>query len=131
MGWKPETHTFHLSCGEMTLTLQDVKAILGLRLGRLPVIWIVDNDHWRELVAQFTSFLPLDDDASKKNNHGVSFSLVNFRKSSGVSSSWITERFDYLDPQAEEVLIDRFARVWLWHFLGAFLFPDASGYTIS
>ena len=89
---------------------------------------IVDDDHWRELVAQFTSFLPPDDEASKKNmyeiqgylilellsySHRVSFSLVNFRKSFDVSSSWITERFDYLDPQAEEALIDRFARVWL------------------
>ena len=45
--------------------------------------------------------------------------------------SWITERFDYLDPQAEETQIDRFARVWLWHFFGAFLFPDVSGNTIS
>ena len=57
--------------------------------------------------------------------------LVNFRKSSGVSSSWIIEHFDYLDPQADEAQIDRFAKVWLWHFLGAFLFPDASGNTIS
>ena len=63
--------------------------------------------------------------------HRVSFSLINYRKSSGVSSFWITERFEYLNPQAEEAQIDRFARVWLWHFLGAFLFPDASGNTIS
>ena len=47
--------------------LQDVKTILGLRLGELPVTGIIDNDHWRELVAQFTGFLPPDDDASKKN----------------------------------------------------------------
>ena len=51
----------------MTLIMQDVKAIFGLRLGRLSVTGIVDNDHWRELVAQFTSFLPPDDEASKKN----------------------------------------------------------------
>ena len=51
----------------MTLTLQDVKAILGLWLGGLPVIGIVDNDHWKRLVAQFTGFFPPDDDASKKN----------------------------------------------------------------
>ena len=36
-------------------------------VGGLPVIGIVDNDHWRELVAQFTGFLPPDDEASKKN----------------------------------------------------------------
>ena len=60
-------HTFHLPCGEMTLIMQDVNAIFGLRLGGLLVTGIVDNDHWRELVAQFTGFLPLDNEASKKN----------------------------------------------------------------
>ena len=44
----------------------DVKVIFGLRLGGLPVTGIVDNDRWRELVAQFTSFLPPDDVVSKK-----------------------------------------------------------------
>ena len=46
--------------------MQDVKAIFSLRLGGLPVTWIVGNDHWRELMAQFTGFLPPDDEASKK-----------------------------------------------------------------
>ena len=32
---------------------------------------IVDNDHCRELVAQFTGFLPPDDEVSKKNKCGV------------------------------------------------------------
>ena len=50
------------------MTMQDVKVIFGLRLGGgLPVTDIVDNDHWRELVAQFTGFLPPDDKGSKKN----------------------------------------------------------------
>ena len=47
--------------------MQDVKVIFGLRLGGLPVMGIVDNDHWRELVAQFTGFLPPDDDVLNKN----------------------------------------------------------------
>ena len=65
--WRPKTHSFHLPCDEMTMTMQDVKAIFGLRLERLLVTGIVDNDHWRELVAQFTGFLPLDDEVSKEN----------------------------------------------------------------
>ena len=47
------------------MTMQDVKAIFGLRLGELLVTGIVDNDYWR--VAQFTGFLPPDDEVSKKN----------------------------------------------------------------
>src|SRR5438105_3140611 len=30
--WRPETHTFHLPCGEMAPTLQDVSYLLGLLL---------------------------------------------------------------------------------------------------
>jgi hypothetical protein len=28
--WRPETHSFHLPCGKMTVTLEDVAMILGL-----------------------------------------------------------------------------------------------------
>ena len=34
--WRPKTHMFHLPCGEMTPTLQDVAYLLGLPIvGRL------------------------------------------------------------------------------------------------
>ena len=59
-------------------------------------------------------------------------SLKNFRKTSGVSSVWITENFGAsLHPDALEQEIERYARVWLWHFLGTFLFFDVSGNIIS
>ena len=36
--WRPKTHKFHVSVGEMTITLQDVAIILGLRIDGLTVI---------------------------------------------------------------------------------------------
>ena len=42
--WRPETHTFHLPIGEMTVTLQDVAMILGLRIHGPPITNICDLD---------------------------------------------------------------------------------------
>jgi hypothetical protein len=61
------THMFHLPCGKMTITMQDVKAIFGLQLGGVLVTGRVDNDHWRDLVAQFCGFVQPDDKDAKRN----------------------------------------------------------------
>jgi hypothetical protein len=42
--WRPETHTFHLPFGEMTMTLQDVSCLWGLPIQGLPVTGISDDD---------------------------------------------------------------------------------------
>ena len=35
--WRPETHTFHLPIEEITVALQDIAIILGLRIHGPPV----------------------------------------------------------------------------------------------
>jgi hypothetical protein len=41
--WHPETHMFHLSCGETTMMLQDVTMILGLPIDGTPVCGMVSS----------------------------------------------------------------------------------------
>jgi hypothetical protein len=41
------------------------------------------------------------------------------------------ENFGHCPDGVPEHVVQRYAKVWLWHFLGAFLFPDLSGNTIS
>ena len=42
--WRPETHTFHLIIGEMTITLKDIAMILGLLIHRLLITSTCDID---------------------------------------------------------------------------------------
>ncbi|MBA0852276.1 hypothetical protein Goshw_003283, partial [Gossypium schwendimanii] len=42
--WRPETHTFHLSCEEITITLEDVQLQLGLPVDRSTLTGSLGND---------------------------------------------------------------------------------------
>jgi hypothetical protein len=58
--WHPETHMFHLPCGETTVTLQDVAMILGLSIDGTPVCGPVSPSGWRDGVGATNSILLLD-----------------------------------------------------------------------
>ncbi|XP_052481218.1 protein MAINTENANCE OF MERISTEMS-like [Gossypium raimondii] len=44
--WRPETHTFHLPCGECTITLEYVNLQLGLPVDGYPVTGSVQSGDW-------------------------------------------------------------------------------------
>lgn len=48
--WRPETHSFHLTCGEMTVTLQDIAMIGGLPINGRPLIGRTEKRNWRNRV---------------------------------------------------------------------------------
>ena len=118
--WRPETHTFHLSCGEVTITMQDVAMILGLPLEGNVVTGIVNGDGWRYTVEAVTGIRPPAPPEGVKD-----------KKTSGVSSAWLKQHFNHCPPGAPEEVVQHHARAWLWHLFGGFLFPDGSGNTIS
>ena len=57
--WRPETHTFHLPCGEMAPTLQDVSYLTGLPCAGSPMAAHDIPATWRtDLLARFHDVLP-------------------------------------------------------------------------
>jgi hypothetical protein len=46
--WRPETHSFHLSCGDMMVTLEDVAMILRLPIRGCPITGRVQSASWHE-----------------------------------------------------------------------------------
>ncbi|CAN6381927.1 unnamed protein product [Urochloa humidicola] len=119
--WRPETHTFHLPAGEMTVTLQDVSMLFGLRIDGRVVTGSINPAGWRDMVEVLFGVRPADPPEDAKD-----------RKTTGVHSSWLAQHFGTPPPpDANDGVVERYARAWLWHLVAGFLFPDSSGNTIS
>ena len=55
--WRPETHTFHVPVGEMTITLQDVAILLGLRIHGPAVTGTCVFDYIIFFLTQYNNFI--------------------------------------------------------------------------
>jgi hypothetical protein len=86
--WRLETHTFHLSLGEMTNTLQDMEVMLGLPVDGRPIVRSTDLK-WPDLCNELLGVIsPLD-------------------KLEGccLSMTWLSEQFGVLPDDADEVIV--------------------------
>jgi hypothetical protein len=104
--WRPKTHSFHLPCREMTMLMKDVGYILGLCLEGPVVTRTVDPHNWKDMVENFTRYRPPNPEECQKE-----------KKTLGVSSLWLRQRFNKCPDHALEAVVERHARVWLWHMV--------------
>ena len=75
--WRPETHTFHLPYGEMTITLQDVEAIMGLTIEGEAMVGPTKRT-WTELCAEMLGIqIPNGRQTMLKVQRILIFALVN------------------------------------------------------
>ena len=111
--WRPETHTFHLLCGEMTVTLQDVSMILALPIGGDPVCRSTDTAGWEGII---TCLLGKALEPKRGEAAGASF-------------SWIAKHFGVCPPELDEDSegVQQHARAYMWYVICRVLFPDCSG----
>ncbi|KAL5184175.1 Serine/threonine-protein phosphatase 7 long form [Glycine soja] len=109
--WRPETHIFHFTCGEATITLQDVSVLLGLPMDGNPLIGStnIDGIDMRE---QYLGVRPNANALTDGNT---------------LKLSWLASQFaniqDYMD---DEEHLKMFARAWILRFIGGVLLVDKS-----
>ncbi|MBA0689156.1 hypothetical protein Goari_006895 [Gossypium aridum] len=56
--WRPKTHTFHLSCGECTIILEDVQLQLGLPMNESVVTRSVQSANWGTVCYELLGVVP-------------------------------------------------------------------------
>ena len=108
--WRPETHTFHVPVGEMTITLQDVAILLGLRIHGPAVTGTCAFDV-AALCAELLGVIPPADAV-----RGVTISL-----------RWLCLHLSTPPPDANDGTLERCVRGFILALIGSFLFADKKG----
>ena len=108
--WHLETHTFRLLIGEMTVTLQDVAIILGLRIRGPPVTNTRDFDV-SSLCQELLGMIPPPTEL----------------RGSAVSTQWLYQHLLTPPVNADEGTLECSARGFILTLLESFLFAASKG----
>ncbi|KAM2487488.1 serine/threonine-protein phosphatase 7 long form homolog isoform X1 [Malus sylvestris] len=125
--WQPETNTFHLPFGELTITLDDVSNILGIPVDGNSVSVCDDELDNSVLASQchdlFVTALGVTDDEARAEMGRFS--------GSAVTLEWLRQRFHKVSDDESPEFIEHAARGYLLYLLGCTLFADKTGNRIS
>ncbi|KAH1129501.1 hypothetical protein J1N35_000879 [Gossypium stocksii] len=108
--WCPETHTFHLPCGECTVTLEDVALQLGLPIDRSVVTSVSTI---AEPIAFCYSLLRVSPNDAESKFTGLRF-------------SWLKANFEHLSINATEHEVMCVPQAYIMHIIGGVLMLDAN-----
>ncbi|CAN1224208.1 Protein MAIN-LIKE 2, partial [Linum perenne] len=108
--WWPETNTFHLIQGEVTITLQEVEVLTGIPTMGLPVIVVPDGRSTSEICQQWLGATPPPRAISR---------LI-------VRVSWVKGLFDRLSAEAPPEVVTFHAWAFTWVLVGGVLLADRS-----
>ena len=108
--WRRETNTFHLTVGEMTITLEDVAYLLGLAIDGEPVIGVT----YTTCDAVCERYLGKAPDSG-------------YTSGGMVKLSWLKECFSRCPENASNEDIKRHTRAYLLYLVGSTIFSTTTG----
>uniref|UniRef100_A0A8R7RFD4 Aminotransferase-like plant mobile domain-containing protein n=1 Tax=Triticum urartu TaxID=4572 RepID=A0A8R7RFD4_TRIUA len=109
--WRPETHSFHLRTGEMTVTLQDVSLITGLPIDGRPLCMSTNSDGWRQ---QMIALIGMAHTGAEADVEEGQEKKKKERKPAGAAFTWIQANFAHCPADATDDVIQTHARVYMW-----------------
>ncbi|KAK9986427.1 hypothetical protein SO802_031378 [Lithocarpus litseifolius] len=112
--WWPETHTFHMLHGEVTITLQDVEVLLRLPVDGDAVTGSTQKE-WENVCDEFPGFQPINQEHKQLNGQRILIKRL------------LEEIADPLPPNAKEDQLHKYARCYILALLGDTIFMDKSG----
>jgi len=107
--WRPETSTFHLRVGEMTITLHDVAVLFGLYIYGPVVTRTYDRD-WIFECERLLGRLP------------PQLAI----RGGAVKLQWFRDQFTLVPPYLEDMEEEQYTRAYMLHMFGTRLFPDST-----
>ncbi|CAI0381173.1 unnamed protein product, partial [Linum tenue] len=110
--WRPETSTFHLPFGEVTITLEDVVTLSGLAIDDDVVVVDILDEEWQVIYLRLLG--RVSDDLSR-----VVVRIV-----------WLRDEFSHLSGNASQEVTEQFARAYALSLMGGVLFPGRFGATV-
>ena len=128
--WRPETHTFHLPVGEMTVTLQDVSCLWGLPIKGAPVTGLADVQA-SELVERLLGVGLAASLLKKKKKTGPNEEVVHTTSGYSIELKELRNRFHVMpheqpgEPTEEQV--QQYTRAYILDLFGTMLYVDSSG----
>ncbi|KAF3657329.1 hypothetical protein FXO38_13734 [Capsicum annuum] len=116
--WRPETHTFHLPFGEVSITLQDVEVLFGLRTDAFAYANVMDHHlDWRTMLRDFTG---IEVEPAAINGHcRISISMV-------VNYLWQELLLHPITVETPEDRVQSIARLYMLLLMGGILFTNTS-----